>query len=79
MVYSLLTTCQCKANAGSAEYIELAIFGADDNVKITVTCSAGGTVDNSGDKPWWVGKTLILGVDKYNGILAGVLQFTFAP
>jgi hypothetical protein len=79
MMYSLLTTCQCKANAGSAENIKLAVFGADTIIEIMIICAVGGTVDNSGDKPWWVGKTLALNVDKYNGILAGVLQFTFAP
>jgi hypothetical protein len=79
MVYSLLTTCQCKANAGSAENIELAIFGVVAHIEIMRMCVVGGTVDNSGDKPWWVWKTLALSVDKYNGILAGVLQFTFAP
>jgi hypothetical protein len=36
-------------------------------------------VDNSWDNPWWVGKSLPLRVDKYNGILAAVLQLTFAP
>lgn len=75
----MLTTHQCKANAGSAENIELAIFSVIIIIEIMKLCAFGGTVDNSGDKPWWVWKTHALSVDKYNGILAGVLQFTFAP
>jgi hypothetical protein len=70
---------QHEVNTGRASTIELAVPCAIFATIFIQFCKSRQPVDNSWDNPGWVWKTPALRVDKYNGILAGVLQITFAP